>query len=911
MDTIEVHPKGWVLPNRVGFTSFLARQFRATKYSARQRTQTCEAPKKQELVPEELPVDTLPKKIHLFPHQRFLRDYMQTQSPYHGILFYHGLGTGKTASSIAAAEGFIAQKKKVFVLLPASLEPNFKAEILRAANLGLLKRRLWASTTITDDTLLTTIRTHYDLDRTWLEKHRKEVWLPLPLPEGVSATHTDKRLSALTEKQKQGVFETLEHMLDQRYTFIRYNGLTKKSLAALGDRPFDNAFVIMDEAHNFVSRVTNGGIIAKSLYHMLMDAKDMKMVLLSGTPAINNPFELCYLLNLVRGPIPIHTVSFTKDIKIPSQDQIVQWLKDANLLSSLDTYQLRLDKGAFEFTFLPDHFLRQKSQAPLPIQYDAASSLPAQLVQRIQKVFEEHGIRLAKSPLQIETSYALPIHTKEFEELYLDTTDPDHPKVKNPDLFMRRIQGTVSYFRTAGEELFPTEHPMQIEKVPFSEYSFSQYVTVRDKERKMEQRRKQKAAMEGVFGSKGTVYRAFSRMCCNFVFPDKIKRLYPMELRKALHKEIDATEDEKREDKREEEVPQTIEEKERKLLADYEGSLRLALQELEEGGEEYLTIEALRKYYSPKYATVLERLEECPGKALVYSQFRSVEGLGVFSLALKANGYIPIELEKHGKNWRIVNQEEVMDPIYDGKRFILFPENREKAAALLSIYNGRSELVQQPNLRGELCKVLLISMSAAEGISLKNVRQTHILESFWNKTKIEQVIGRAVRTCSHSELPLDERDVQVYMYLADFTPAQLKSNFTLRRQDQSLTSDAHLWQLAAGKDAILQEFLFLMKKAAIDCVIFAQKNKPLTRGYSCYSFPIPSKPTELAYTASVRQDKKDDSIQKKVALGKLKGVVVKIKDQKYVYVAKYNKLYDYAAWIDAGTPIEVPVAIPV
>ena len=897
MDTIEVEPKAWVLPNRVGFNPFLARTFRATRYASRERTQTCEPPKKQEIVPETLQLDTLPKKIHLFPHQRFLRDYIQTKSPYHGLLFYHGLGTGKTASSIAAAEGFIAQKKKVFVLLPASLEPNFKAEILRAANLGLLKRRLWASTTITDDTQFTTLRSHYNFERSWLEKHRKEVWLPLPLPEGIIPSHTDKRLSILTEHQKKGVFETLEHMLDQRYTFIRYNGLTKKSLAALGERPFDNAFVIMDEAHNFISRVTNGGIIAKSLYNMLMDAKDMKMVLLSGTPAINNPFEICYLLNLIRGPIPIHKIAFAKEL--PSQDQLNQWLKESNLLSYLDTYQLRLDKGLFEFTLIPESFMRSKASAPIPVQYD--SNYPTQIGLEIKKMFETKGLRLGK--ITLETSYALPIHTRDFEDLYLDTTDPEHPKIKNPDLFMRRIQGLVSYFRTAGEELFPTEHPMIVEKVPFSEYAFAQYVTVRDKERKMEKQRKQKAAMDGLFGSKGTVYRAFSRMCCNFVFPDKIKRLYPMELRKALYKEIDATEEEKREDKIEE-APQTIEEKERKLLVDYEESLRTALQELEDNGEEYLTIEALHKYYSPKYATVLERLEECPGKALVYSQFRTVEGLGVFSLALKANGYVPIELEKHGKSWRITN-EAVLDPEYDGKRYIIFPENREKAAALLSIYNGRSELLQKPNLRGELCKVLLISMSAAEGISLKNVRQTHILESFWNKTKIQQVIGRAVRTCSHSELPPDERDVQVYMYLADFTPNQLKSNFTLRRQDQSLTSDSHLWELASRKDGILQDFLLLMKQAAIDCVIFAQKNKPS----HCYSFPIPSKPSELAYTSSIYQDKRDDSIQKKVTNGKLRGKVVKIKNRKYVYVEKYKRYYDYDAWIDAKTPIEVSIPV--
>lgn len=163
-------------------------------------------------------------------------------------------------------------------------------------------------------------------------------------------------------------------------------------MAALGERPFDNAFVIMDEAHNFISRVTNGGIIAKSLYNMLMDAKDMKLVLLSGTPAINNPFEIGYLLNLVRGPILVHKIAFGKEV--PSQDKINQWLKDSGLLQYLDTYQIRLDKGVFEFTLLPEHFIRTK----LPfVEHRTSQSSPIGL--QIQKCLKQMVFVWQKHPL--------------------------------------------------------------------------------------------------------------------------------------------------------------------------------------------------------------------------------------------------------------------------------------------------------------------------------------------------------------------------------------------------------------------------------------------------------------------------------------------------------------------------------
>jgi hypothetical protein len=67
----------------------------------------------------------------ILPHQRFIRDYVQYDSPYRGILLYHGLGTGKSFSSIAAAEGFLSRHQKIVVLIPASLLTNYRQEITR------------------------------------------------------------------------------------------------------------------------------------------------------------------------------------------------------------------------------------------------------------------------------------------------------------------------------------------------------------------------------------------------------------------------------------------------------------------------------------------------------------------------------------------------------------------------------------------------------------------------------------------------------------------------------------------------------------------------------------------------------------------------------------------------------------
>ena len=68
------------------------------------------------------------------------------------------------------------------------------------------------------------------------------------------------------------------------------------------------------------------------------------------------------------------------------------------------------------------------------------------------------------------------------------------------------------------------------------------------------------------------------------------------------------------------------------------------------------------------------------------------------------------------------------------------------------------------NRNGELIKIILISKAGSEGVDFKFIRQVHILEPWYNINRIEQIIGRAVRTCSHKLLPLEKRNVQIFLH---------------------------------------------------------------------------------------------------------------------------------------------------
>jgi len=72
-------------------------------------------------------------EISLLTHQKIVRDYLNIYTPYRGLLLYHGLGSGKTCSSIAIAEG-LKTYKNVIVMTPASLRRNYIEEIKKCGD---------------------------------------------------------------------------------------------------------------------------------------------------------------------------------------------------------------------------------------------------------------------------------------------------------------------------------------------------------------------------------------------------------------------------------------------------------------------------------------------------------------------------------------------------------------------------------------------------------------------------------------------------------------------------------------------------------------------------------------------------------------------------------------------------------
>jgi SNF2 family DNA or RNA helicase len=103
----------------------------------------------------------------------------------------------------------------------------------------------------------------------------------------------------------------------------------------------------------------------------------------------------------------------------------------------------------------------------------------------------------------------------------------------------------------------------------------------------------------------------------------------------------------------------------------------------------------------------------------------------------------------------------------------------------------RTKDVQKYN-SGEV-PVLLITLAGAEGLDLKGTRTVLLIDPWWNVSKIEQIVGRAVRFQSHIALPKAERHVDV-LYLVLKKPEPLAPGDTM-----SLSADEVIYRMGEAK----------------------------------------------------------------------------------------------------------------
>jgi hypothetical protein len=903
MDII-VKPTDWILPNRIGYNKEIYNTFNPSKYLSKVDNAvkaSCKCSSDSCDIDEDY--------IKLLRQQKIVKDYMQFDGPYRGILLYHELGSGKSIASIAAAEGYINQKK-IVIMTPASLSQNYENELLIASKIGRNLKKTWTQIKINKKSPDMIAELSKYAISSKLVKKDGLVWVPLYKDDIEGAVIKIEKIrynsvDAKDAKYKAEIDVAINHIIRNRYTFINYNGLSEKMVKELGTKPFDNSFIIIDEIHNFISRIVNGSRLAKAVYNHLMNATGLKLILLSGTPIINQPYEIATLINLVRGPIKEYNIELLKKSKVPDMKAVIEHLQENNLYSYIDT--INYNENIMSITLLPDDFKRvdNNNAKIMKNKWDKSSD---NIIKKVSEVLNKTEIVKLSIRSKIINNEALPTDKVVFNKLFIDDSNDDNIHIKNEDLFKRRILGTTSYYKTSGSDLFPKMLPPVSRELFMTDHQIKKYLEVRLVEIRMDDRKKL-FKKGGAKDDVGSVYRAFSRMVCNFAFPDEINRIFPQDVRMLMKKEIANVDSDKSSDS--DDDKDDAKQLNKDVATAYSSQLDDAMNKLIKS--DYLDIDKLHNLYSPKFAQMYEDINESPGSVLVYSQFRMIEGLGIFKEVLNRQGYAEINIINSDDFGYMIDDIDVFDKKYDNKRYVVFNSDRIKTNILMNIFNGNSKAlpkiiqqqlkqvdidIEKEQLYGKIVKVMMITQSGAEGISLKNVRRVLITEYFWNSVRIDQVIGRAVRTCSHKSLPVEDQNVQVYSYLMNFTKKQLNNNPTLRSKDKEITTDKHIYNIAKSKEGLINSFLKMLKAASLDCVIQSDINKPLSNGYKCYNWPINVDNNELSYTNNIIADKKILQFKNKQHTRKDRGRVVKKNDIKYVLLK--NKLYDYYSYVNAG-----------
>ena len=191
--------------------------------------------------------------------------------------------------------------------------------------------------------------------------------------------------------------------------------------------------------------------------------------------------------------------------------------------------------------------------------------------------------------------------------------------------------------------------------------------------------------------------------------------------------------------------------------------------------------------YSIKFYKILKNIKKCKGTCFVYSNFREYGGLQSLIKVLEYNGFKNFNKDGPGKN---------RYAIWSGDEALLVKEYTK------DFFNKKE------NENGSYLKVILGSPAIKEGVSLLRVRQVHIMEPYWNMSRLEQVMGRAVRFCSHKDMPSEDREVKIYIYIA----ADPSNN--------KLTVDRHILNMAFSKDKLTKQFEQVIKDSAVDQYLF-------------------------------------------------------------------------------------------
>ena len=183
---------------------------------------------------------------------------------------------------------------------------------------------------------------------------------------------------------------------------------------------------------------------------------------------------------------------------------------------------------------------------------------------------------------------------------------------------------------------------------------------------------------------------------------------------------------------------------------DFDSLFRLSGKQYEYTVDPFLTPETLPQH-SAKFSTVIQSIDSGTGVCMVYSNFVKMGAL-LFAMALEEHGFTAS------------GESLLKSPQYKGQSkgtYILLTSRISEAEISKLLRLAKSER----NRDGSQVRVIVAGPIVSEGVDFRYMRQIHVLDPWWNMSRIEQVVGRGLRTCSHQSLPFNQQNCTVYLHV--------------------------------------------------------------------------------------------------------------------------------------------------
>lgn len=792
-------------------------------------------------------IKTIPKETpNLQYHQKIVHDYVMQLSgvDQRGILINHGMGAGKTRLGMSICESLLGKYPdwKVVFISVKSLHSN-ATQTLREY-LKLEGREM------DDDTFQAYLKQKYTM---------------------VSMNASNMYDQVARSQTVQGQVDMSDFGLDIP--------LDENSSDVVN---LDDCIIIVDEAHNFFNSIVNGSENAVRLYYLIMRARRIRVIFMTGSIIINDPFEIALAYNMLTGYI-----GRAKD-------------KQTSLFGE--------DYVVFSKSFCPDNPNFNPDEEPMETVPTVTQDGRTQIRQRLRMPTIKNRAKFQNRIIGLTSTYHL-------------TTAESAEAAK-----LRKR--------------FPTMNPIHIQRIPMSSRQFSQYVEAREREIAEMKKATFRAQPKGLSKAQGasSTYRVRSRQLSNIVYPEvaldrrmtekgkivvtklpeklpeavfevnwkdtvQLDAIRPLQSRRpdevvkgvpaVKPNKTDTPKDTPKDTPRDTPAAKPKKKGGAETVAALKSALKSTVTPTMKPAEESSpspdpVLEGL-PVWSPKIFTFLcnaavhlpwvtsldkfrkhaatlpqpESKELIPGPGIVYSQFRE-SGIDMVARALKHYGFsdlADLTSDQHGSvpTYAVISGE--------------IPA--EQRAENLRIYN------QPTNADGKIVAILLVTATGAEGIDTKGTTHMHALEPYWHIARLEQFWARAVRLGAFDHLPPKRRFVQPYLYLAEYPSGEIDLSLT------ELTTDINLYLKSLQNKALIDSFLLAIEEASIDCTAHHDTGDGNSSGKK-YNCRVCAPTNERAFQDDLAADLATPDTCKPLRETRIKALSISLGSTEYMYYIDSN-----------------------